>query len=133
MQKFKLSGIFLRAIKVLEYLVAALMLVFMFICVLQYIPRIYGKLLGGTGPAQFQDFLSYSLMIIIGIEFIKMICKPTLANEVEVLIFAMARYIIVEHSSMLSNLLGVLAVGVLFVIRKYLVIEHPDSGHSDTK
>jgi phosphate starvation-inducible membrane PsiE len=52
-----------------------------------------------------------------------MICSPCLSNVIEVLIFAMTRYIILDHSSMVSSLFGVLAIGILFAVRKFLVTQ----------
>ena len=77
-------------------------------------------------PDYFQERLSDACLIIIGIELIKMITSYTIDSVVDVMLLAIARQMIVEHTSPLENLLAVLSVGVLFVIRKYLYISHLD-------
>ena len=73
-------------------------------------------------PEYFQERLSDACLIIIGIELIKMITSYTIDSVVDVMLLAIARQMVVEHTTPLENLLAVLSVGVLFVIRKYLYI-----------
>ena len=77
-------------------------------------------------PKYFQERLSDACLIIIGIELIKMITSYTIDSVVDVMLLAIARQMVVEHTTPLENLLAVLSVGVLFVIRKYLYISHLD-------
>lgn len=74
----------------------------------------------------FTSFLSRSLGLVVGLEFIKMLCKHTAETVVEVLMFALARQMVVEHLSTLQTLIGVLAIAILFFIRKYLLIRKPE-------
>ena len=68
----------------------------------------------------FNQYLGVAFNLVIGIEFIKMLCKHTPETVIEVLLFAIARKLIVEHTSTLENLIGILSIGVLFATRKYL-------------
>ena len=77
-------------------------------------------------PMYFQAQLSDICYIIIGIEFIKMIASHTIDSVVDVMLLAVARQMIVEHTMPLENLLAVCAIAVLFVIRKYLYISRID-------
>ena len=77
-------------------------------------------------PEYMQERLSDACLIIIGIELIKMITSYTIDSVVDVMLLAIARQMVVEHTTPLENLLAVLSVGVLFVIRKYLYISHLD-------
>lgn len=77
-------------------------------------------------PDYLQNRLSDVCFIIIGIELIKMITSYTIDSVVDVMLLAVARQMIVEHTAPLENLLAVLAVGALFVIRKYLYISQID-------
>ena len=52
-----------------------------------------------------------------------MVYYHTPATVFEVLIFAIARQIIIDHSSSYSSLIGVCAIAVLFATRKYLFCE----------
>ena len=69
--------------------------------------------------------LNDALGLVVGIEFVKMLIKHTPEAVVEVLLFAIAREMIVFHTSLLETLIGVFAVGVIFVIRKFLCPSAP--------
>ena len=73
----------------------------------------------------FNTFLSRSLGLVVGLEFIKMLCKHTAETVVEVLMFAIARQMVVEHLATFETLIGVLAIAILFFSRKYLLIHDP--------
>ncbi len=68
----------------------------------------------------FNNYLASAFNLVIGIEFIKMLCKHTPETVIEVLLFAIARQLIVEHTSTIENLIGIISIGVLFATRKYL-------------
>ena len=78
-------------------------------------------------PAYLQARMSSACLIIIGIELIKMI---TIDSVVDVMLLAIARQMIVEHTSPIENLIAVLSIGILFVIRKYLYISRLDRRRS---
>lgn len=66
------------------------------------------------------DFLSKVLLIIMGIEFVKMLMLHTYGAVIDVLLFAMARQMIVTHNGPEGTLLSVISVAVIFAIKKYL-------------
>ena len=72
------------------------------------------------------EFLKYTINIIIAVELIRVLCHQTLDTIVEILLIAITRELIIEHMSPGEMLLGVIAVGVLFVIRKYLFVSQLD-------
>ena len=78
-------------------------------------------------PDYLQARLSDACLIIIGIELIKMITSYTIDSVVDVMLLAIARQMVVEHTSPVENLMMVVAVGILFVIRKYLYVSFLDS------
>ena len=80
-------------------------------------------------PAYLQARMSSACLIIIGIELIKMITSYTIDSVVDVMLLAIARQMIVEHTSPIENL-AVLSIGILFVIRKYLYISRLDRRRS---
>ena len=73
-----------------------------------------------------QKRMSDACLILIGAEMLKMITSYTIDSVVDVMLLAIARQMIVEHTSPQENLLAVLSVGVLFVIRKFLYISRLD-------
>ena len=76
---------------------------------------------------QFNDFLGNALSLLIGVEFVKMLARHTAENLLEVLMFAIARQMVVEHLNMFETLIGVIALGTIFAIRKYLLMKTADS------
>ena len=68
----------------------------------------------------FLDFMAYVLNIVIGIEFLKMLCKPGAETVLEVLMFVIARHMIVHDTSALENLLTILGIAAIFAIKKFL-------------
>jgi uncharacterized membrane protein (DUF373 family) len=80
------------------------------------------KLLRVTvNPDLFRDFLGYALVLIIAVEFIKMLSKHTPGSAIEVLTFALARKLIIkENISALDLLLGVIAIALLLWLRNYV-------------
>ena len=69
---------------------------------------------GGAVPS-FAEFLSTVFELVIGIEFVKMLAKHTPGSAIEVLLYTIARALIMDHSS----LFGVIAIAILFAVRKY--------------
>ncbi len=60
----------------------------------------------------FTLFLGHAFNLIIGVEFIKMLCRHTPGSAIEVLLFAIARQMVVEHTSPLENLIGIVTIAL---------------------
>ncbi|CAM4246387.1 hypothetical protein [Streptococcus penaeicida] len=71
----------------------------------------------------FEIVLARAMALAVGIELIKMISNPGPKTVIEVLLFALTRQLIVDHPNMLDFLFGIIAVAVLFAIRRYLFIQ----------
>lgn len=76
----------------------------------------------GADVNSLHEFLATAFTVVIGIEFLKMLSRHNVSSCVEVLLFAIARQMVVEHTSPVENLLMVVAIAILFAIRKYLFI-----------
>jgi len=75
--------------------------------------------------------LDDAIILAIGAELIKMLCKHTPETIIEVIAFALARQLIVGHAAPLENLITVVAISALFAVRKFLLnkkdmVETPD-------
>lgn len=88
--------------------------------------QVVGELLGLIGSrdnyAGFTVLLGHAFNLIIGVEFIKMLSKHTPGSAIEVLLFAIARQMVVEHTTPLENLISIIAIALIFVIRKFLFV-----------
>ena len=71
----------------------------------------------------YNDLLDTCFNLIIGVELIRMMYQHTPDTVFEVLLFAIARHIIIDNTSIWSSLVGVCAIAVLFATRKYLFCE----------
>lgn len=67
------------------------------------------------------NVLDSAMTLAIGVEFIKMLCKHTPETVVEVLLFAIAKQLVVFHTTPLENMLNVAAIAGLFAVRKFLL------------
>lgn len=81
----------------------------------------------------FTKFLANALSLVVGVEFVKMLCRHSAQTVVEVLMFATARQMVVEHMEPIQTLIGVLAIAILFAIRKFLMTEDTDMAHAPKK
>lgn len=81
----------------------------------------------------FTTFLANALSLVVGVEFVKMLCKHSAQTVVEVLMFATARQMVVEHMKTTQTLIGVIAIAILFAIRKFLMTEDSDMAHAPSK
>ncbi len=70
------------------------------------------------------NILDSAITLAIGAELIKMLCKHTPETIIEVLAFALARQLIVEHTTPIQNLITVCAIAVLFAVRKFFLQKH---------
>lgn len=75
----------------------------------------------GTGDNILVDILDKAMILAIGVEFIKMLCRHTPETVIEVLLFAIARQLVIVHSSPLENLITIISVAILLASRKYLL------------
>ncbi|EFR44510.1 transporter associated domain-containing protein [Streptococcus pseudoporcinus] len=77
----------------------------------------------------FDLVLARAMALAVGIELIKMISNPSPKTVIEVLLFALTRQLIVDHPNMLNFLFGIIAVAVLFAIRRYLFVKMDNATH----
>lgn len=114
----KVNKYFYAAVHILEYVIAV-MTVLALIGML--ILEVY-KMIVVDGYFDMADtYLHNVLTIVVGLEFVRMLINMTPANTLEVLIVAIARQVIVDHTDPLSNIACVLCIGGLFAIRKFLI------------
>ena len=76
-----------------------------------------------AGQFDLDQFLAGAMNIIVGLEFMKMLILHTPRAVTDVLLFAIARQLVVSHSTPTDTLIGVSAVALIFVIKKFLHTE----------
>ena len=97
-----------------------------------FIRELPGMLASENGGEAFHEFLEFALNLAVGIEFVKMLIKHTPGAALEVLLFAIARHMVLDSGSAVGNLLGVAAIGGIFAIRRFIYVHSFLSKHDDS-
>lgn len=105
---------------ILELIMAVIVGIGLIVTIVTFIPEFKELIIGGSKTGNFLLFLEEIFNIVVGIEFMKMICKPSSDNVIEVLVFLVARHMIIGTNSALDNLLSIASIGVLYLIKNYL-------------
>ena len=129
--KMKLRKLMQQAASYVEIVLSAfLLIVIMFLAGKFIVESVLGI---GCDNATLEYFLENVMTFAIGVEFVKMLCRHSAQTVVEVLMFATARQMVVEHMKPSQTLIGVIAIAILFAIRKFLMTEDDDMAHASVK
>lgn len=116
----KYARLFLKYLtKILEFVIAVLLSCAIIIMTVQ-LALSMGQLTDASTYPNYDDLLTACFNLIIGVELIRMLYLHTPITVFEVLLFAIARQIIIDHSSPVNSLLGVIAIAILFATRRFL-------------
>ena len=122
----------ISAATLLENLLSGLVLIGLLLSMVPLLQWMPGLLFDGT-VVEVSIFLQRALDIVIGIEFIKMLAKHSPGSSLEVLLYAIARHLVVGHDSAVENLLSVGAIALIFIVRKFFFVPafgaHLPDGH----
>lgn len=110
----------------LELIIAVLLAGGIIIMTIQLILS-FGNLTDIGKYPNYDDLLTICLNLIIGVEMIRMLYLHTPMTVFEVLLFAIARQIIIGHSVPLHTLIGVISIAILFATRKFLFVAFDES------
>lgn len=81
----------------------------------------------------FQGFMAHTLLLVIGLELALMLLRHTPSSIVEVLIYALARKLLIHADTAYELFIGVAALAGLFAIRKYLMEPTAESINAASK
>ena len=91
-----------EAAGLLEVALSAIVLVALLLSIVPLLELMPGLLTHGDS-VEVREFLERALDIVIGIEFIKMLAKHSPGSVLEVLLYAIARHMIVGHEDAVQN------------------------------
>lgn len=117
--EIKFKKILLKISEYIELVIALILTVALVAAVIGMFANIKDIL---DGTKVLIETLEYALTLVVAIEFIKMLVKNTPGSVIEVILFAVARQVIISHSGALENLIGVLGVAVIFATWKFLFV-----------
>ena len=126
----KIRSLILRIGTWIEIALAVFLVVVIVLLLGQMVFTDAPKVLDGTNNIQY--FLSQCVLLAIGVEFIRMLCQHNVVSILDVLLFAIARGIILEHTSPVLTLVGVASIAGLFATRRFLITKGQDNtAHED--
>lgn len=70
----------------------------------------------------FQNFLSHVLLLVIAVEFVVLMVAHSDANIIHLIMLVISRKMLVYSDTMPDLLIAVIAIFILFAVRKYLLI-----------
>ncbi len=76
----------------------------------------------------FQKFLSHVLLLVIAIEFVVLMIAHTDTNIIHLILLVISRKMLVYSDTMIDLLIAVIAIAILFAVRKYLVTGVMENG-----
>lgn len=114
---------------VMELLMAILVIIAVIVALMNLKTPFLEFLNSHVGDGAFLDFMAYILNIVIGIEFFKMLCKPGTDTVLEVLMFVIARHMIVHDTSAGENLLTIIGIAIIVIMKWRLLPANKDVKH----
>ena len=108
-----LRSYIIQAATLLEIVLSGLVLIGLLLSFIPLLKWMPGLLFDGN-DVEIRTFLERALDIVIGIEFIKMLAKHSPGSSLEVLLYAIARHMVIGHDSAFENLLRVTAISLFF-------------------
>ena len=111
----------------LEIACALILIVAIFIAFIPVPHNLYSLYL--DNGFDLSDFMKKSFDLVIGVELLKMFCRHDIDSIVEVLLFSVARQMVIDHLAIKEALIGCIAVAILFAVRRFLfvpVLDDPD-------
>lgn len=121
--KRNITDTLLKITNVIEDIIALVLILVIIIATVATIIHDFPFKLSASGTQMaLTEFLEGFFNIIIAIEFVKVLIKRSADSVIEILVFSIARELIVNKPEPLEMLFVVLALAILFGIRKYLLI-----------
>lgn len=121
----KLSNRLEKVLNGFEIGIAILLLVVIVIKIIETYLNLAGVAIS-VFDMDFLEILSSTLGFVIGVEFVKMLCKHTPESVVDVLLFTVARQMVVYHSNAWDLMIGVVVIAMLFGTKRFLIIKKVD-------
>lgn len=75
----------------------------------------------------FKKFLGFILLLVVGVEMVLMLLSHSTSAILELVLFAIARKMLIYSENMTDLVLGTVAIAGVFAIKKYLMAREPVS------
>ncbi len=118
----KVNKVLMNVIHILERIIAVILMIVVAVAAVYLTIDIITGLREGFDEKLIKTVLEDSFNIIIVLEFIRVLVKHSMGMVVEVLIFALARRLIVTEQAAIEVALTVVVIAVLLACRKFLFV-----------
>lgn len=109
-------------VEIIEIIIAIITLCAMVYLLFTEVAKIFDhNFVVNSHLADSKHFLESILGIVIGLEFVSMLVDFTPANILEVLVLAISRHVIINHTDPVSTIVCVVCIAGLFAIRRFLI------------
>lgn len=105
------------ACEVIELFLAFLVGVALIVATIGFLPEFKDYIIGYHGTSMFLEMLEEIFSLVVGIEFIKMLCKPNSDNVIEALVFLVSRHMVIGTNSAIDNLFSIISIAILFLVK----------------
>ena len=106
---------------ILELIAAIFVFISVVIALLALIPHVSELWQNRADTGAMLEFIEQVFVVVIGVEFIKMLCRPTADNVLETIIFLVARHmIVVTTTTPVDDLISTISIVLLCFVRRYL-------------
>ena len=112
-----------KAAKAFEVIIALLLLIIIAIKLFDMIFELAGLNITILS-LDFERVMTILFNLVIGVEFARMLYKQNPETVIYVLLFAIARQMILYNEGILHMLMGVLSIAGLFAAKKYFIDKH---------
>jgi hypothetical protein len=114
-----LEQVFTQTVKFFEWLLAGIIIVAVIAEGTMLVHDLFSYIMEGEIMEKFQDFLAHALLYIIGLEVALMLIKHDMTLVMDIIIFAIARKMIILNVHMWEILVGILAIFILYYLKCY--------------
>ena len=125
----KESRLLLKVSKAFETALSIVLIIIIFLGMIDLVRSVYtAYIVDFANPVEYSQlnaFLAEALLLVIGVELVVMLSLHIPGALLEVLLYAIARKLILlpKTSGMGDLLLGIIAIGCIFAIKKYLMTD----------
>ena len=125
----KESRLLLKVSKAFETDLSIVLIIIIFLGMIDLVRSVYAAyIVDFANPVEYSQlnaFLAEALLLVIGVELVVMLSLHIPGALLEVLLYAIARKLILlpKTSGMGDLLLGIIAIGCIFAIKKYLMTD----------
>lgn len=116
----KIISVFWKIINFFEVIMAAVVFVAVIVSIVDSVPAFMDIWSSKMGMEGLNKVIERIFSVVIAVEFLKMLLKPTSKTVIEVLVFLIARHMIAQNTSVYEDLVSVISICLLFVLQMFL-------------